>query len=138
LIVLLDTNIVIALQKDRPETVRAHMAHALARRTELYVSSLVLFELWYGVARSRHVHENTERIRSFLGGQIGVLPFDDQDAETAGNLRASLEAIGRPIGPFDVLIAGQAVRRSATLVTANAREFGRVPGLACQDWTKPA
>ncbi len=75
-----------------------------------------------------------ERLRAFLSGNIGVLAFEAEDAGIAGDLRAQPEARGTPIGPYDLLIAAQAVRTGATLVTANAREFGRVRGLACQDW----
>ena len=57
-----------------------------------------------------------------------------EDAEEAGNIRAALERAGKPIGPYDVLIAAQARRRGATLVTANEREFARVPGLKTEDW----
>ncbi len=136
MIYLLDTNIVLALQKDMPSRVREHYAAATASGAEVAVSSIVLFELWYGTARSAYVRENTERIRDFLSGAVSTLPFDDEDAEAAGKLRAMLEAEGKPIGPFDVLIAGQALRRKATLVTANAREFGRVRALVCEDWTR--
>ena len=51
-----------------------------------------------------------------------------------GKLRAALERVGQPIGAYDVLIAGQALRRGLTLVTSNAREFGRVKGLLWEDW----
>ena len=65
---------------------------------------------------------------------ISILPFEVEDAEEAGDIRAALERVGRPIGPYDILIAAQVRRRGATLVTANQREFERVPGLAVEDW----
>jgi len=98
----------------------------------------VLYELWYGVARSGRRRENAERLRVFLSGNIDVVPFSEEDAVAAGELRATLEAAGTPIGPYDVLIAGQALRSGATLVTANVSEFARVQGLAWQDWTAEA
>ena len=55
--------------------------------------------------------------------------FDEDDARAAGAVRAELEAVGKPIGAYDVLLAGQARRRGATLVTSNTKEFARVPGL---------
>jgi tRNA(fMet)-specific endonuclease VapC len=67
---------------------------------------------------------------------VGVLSFDEEDAQAAGELRASLENAGRPIGKYALLIAGQALRRSLTLVTANASEFRRVKGLNWEDWGK--
>ena len=97
--------------------------------------SVVLYELWYGVARSERRRDNAERLRIFLSGKIDVVPFDEQDAVTAGDLRATLEAAGTPIGPYDLLIAAQALRSRATLVTANISEFARVRGLVWQDWT---
>jgi tRNA(fMet)-specific endonuclease VapC len=94
-----------------------------------------LYELWYGVARCQRRHENAERLRVFLSGNINVVPFDEEDAATAGDLRAALEQAGTPIGPYDLLIATQALRSGATLVTANVSEFARVHGLVWQDWS---
>ena len=73
--------------------------------------------------------------RVFLSADIRVLSFDEQDARAAGDLRASLESAGTPIGPYDLLIRTQALRTGATMVTANVSEFGRVAGLPWQDWT---
>lgn len=64
------------------------------------------------------------------------LPFEEEDAQMAGMLRAELETAGRPIGAYDLLIAGQALRHNLTLVTANVREFSRVQNLLWQDWGK--
>jgi len=80
------------------------------------------------------VPENTERLRVLLSGDLDLLDFDDEDARTAGHARAALEKAGTPIGAYDLLIAGQARRRGATLVTANVTEFDRVPELKCEDW----
>ena len=96
---------------------------------------MVLFELWYGVARSVHQRENAERLQAFMSGDINVVPFGEEDAALAGALRATLERAGTPIGAYDLLIAAQAIRTAATLVTANASEFGRVRGLSSQNWS---
>jgi tRNA(fMet)-specific endonuclease VapC len=135
--ILLDTNAVIAVLNDRPAGIRPRLCRALSRGTSIAVSSVVLYELWYGVARSERRHENAERLRIFLSGRIDVVPFDADDAETAGDLRATLEAAGTPIGPYGTLVAAQALRSGATLVTANTAEFARVRGLAWQDWSAP-
>lgn len=132
---LLDTNAVIALLKG-DAVLREKLRDAMRAGEAITISSIVLFELWYGVARSTRQVENRERLRVFLSGDIGVIPFDDQDALAAGDLRAALEALGTPIGPYDVLIAAQALRAAATLVTANVSEFARVKGLAWQDWSR--
>ena len=135
---LLDTNAVIALLKDEPAIFRKRLRRAVSRGAALAVSSIVLYELWYGVARSARRRENAERLRVFLSGSIEVSAFDEEDAKTAGDLRATLEGAGTPIGPYDLLIAAQALRSGATLVTANVAEFTRVPGLQWQDWTTKA
>ena len=54
--------------------------------------------------------ENTERLRVFLSGVKSVLPFEEEDAAIAGDLRAALETAGSPIGPYDLLIAAQTLR----------------------------
>jgi tRNA(fMet)-specific endonuclease VapC len=132
---LLDTNAIIALLKNEPAIFRKRLRRAVSREAAIAVSSIVLYELWYGVARSARRRENAERLRAFLSGGIEVVPFGEEDAQTAGDLRATLEAAGTPIGPYDLLIAAQALRSGATLVTANVAEFARVPGLDWQDWT---
>jgi tRNA(fMet)-specific endonuclease VapC len=72
--------------------------------------------------------------RQTLSGPIEVLPFEPADADEAGDIRATLERAGTPIGPYDVLVAAQARRHDALLVTANTREFARVPRLKLEDW----
>ena len=66
--------------------------------------------------------------------QFEVLPFDKEDAMSAGLVRAMPATVGTPIGPYDVLIAGQARCRGLTLITSNTGEFSRVAGLRCEDW----
>ena len=132
---LLDTNAVIALLKDQPPNVRNRLRRLVRPGVSIAVSTIVLYELWYGVARSQRHRENAERLRVFLSGNIDVARFDEDDAVTAGDLRVALEAAGTPIGPYDLLIAAQALRSGATLVTANVSEFARVRGLDWQDWT---
>jgi tRNA(fMet)-specific endonuclease VapC len=135
---LLDTNAVIALVKNQPQNVRTRLRQAVSEGASISIPSVALYELWYGVARSRHRNENTERLRLFLSGNIDIVAFDDDDAVAAGNLRAELEAAGTPIGPYDLLIAAQALRSGTTLVTANVSEFAGVRGLVWQDWTAVA
>jgi tRNA(fMet)-specific endonuclease VapC len=132
---LLDINAAIALIKNEPAGARKRLRRAAARGALIALSAVALFELWYGVARSGRRRENAERLGVFLSGGIGVAPFEEEDAAVAGDLRAALESAGTPIGPYDLLIAAQALRSGATLVTANVSEFARVPGLAWRDWT---
>jgi tRNA(fMet)-specific endonuclease VapC len=135
LIYLLDTNAVVALLRDRPTCVRARFRAAVAADASIIVSTVALFELWYGVARSERPEHNAERLRAFLSGDIGVLPFDQADSVLAGELRVKLERQGTMIGPYDLMIAAQSLRTGATLSTANVSEFSRVPGLIWEDWT---
>ena len=134
---LLDTNAVIAVLKNQPAGVRHRLRRARSETgVVIAVSAVVLYELWYGVARSERRRENAERLRVFLSADIHVLAFAEEDAVAAGDLRALLESAGTPIGPYDLLIAAQALRAGATLVTANVSEFARVGGLSWQDWTE--
>jgi len=132
---LLDTNAVVSLLRNKPVEVRERYQEAEAAGAYLALSSVVLFELWYGVAKSSQVQENTERLRILLSGDLDLLDFDDEDARTAGQVRATLEKSGTPIGAYDLLVAGQALRRGLTVVTANTSEFSRVTGLNWEDWT---
>ena len=134
--ILLDTNMVIAAVSDRPSIVVDKIALHARAGVRLFVSSIVIFELRFGIAKSRRKIENKARLEQFLSGSVGLVPFDADDAAAAGAIRAALEKAGTPIGPYDILIAGQALRHGATLVTANTREFDRVPGLKVEDWGK--
>ena len=133
---LLDTNAVVALLRNKPTSVRERYRAAEAAGDYLALSSVVLFELWYGAAKSSQVAQNSERLRILLSGDLDLLDFDDEDARTAGQVRAALEKAGTPIEAYDVLIAGQALRRGLTVVTANTSEFSRVAGLSWHDWTE--
>jgi tRNA(fMet)-specific endonuclease VapC len=134
---LLDTNACIALINGKPASVRERFQSATAAGATIFVPSVATFELWYGVAKSAREEFNTKRLRTFLAGPIAVLPFEEEDARAAGSIRAALEVSGKPIGAYDVLIAGQALHHKLTIVTANVSEFSRVRGLAWQDWAKP-
>jgi tRNA(fMet)-specific endonuclease VapC len=131
---LLDTNACIALINGTSPQVRRRFRRSVAGGRTVGVSSVVAFELWYGVAKSARREENAKRLSTFFAGPIDLIAFDDADARTAGEIRAALETAGKPIGAYDVLIAGQALRRRLTLVTADVTEFARVAGLSWRDW----
>lgn len=134
---LLDTNACIALMNGAPAAVRSRFEKAIRGNFQVYVSSIVTFELWYGIAKSTRIATNTQRFEMLLSSPVVALPFDSEDARASGSIRAALQAAGRPIGAYDYLIAGQALARQLTLVTANVSEFSRVKGLSWQDWAKP-
>ena len=133
---LLDTNACIALINNKSPSVRARLQKALAQDTKVLVSSVVAFELWYGIAKSARPEANARLVETFFAGPMSLLAFESEDARVAGRVRAVLEAVGKPIGAYDLLIAGQALRHQLTLITANAREFSRVKGLEWEDWAK--
>ena len=133
---LLDTNACIALINAKPLSVRARLQKALDGGARAAVSTVAVFELWYGVVKSARPAFNAERVRIFLSGPLTLLPLEEGDARAAGEIRAALEAVGRPMGAYDLLLAGQASHRKFTLVTANTKEFVRVRGLLCEDWAK--
>ncbi|WP_027283471.1 type II toxin-antitoxin system VapC family toxin [Rubritepida flocculans] len=126
---LLDTNAVVAVLKDADSPVGQRLRREAPG--DVFISSIVLHELFYGAFKSARVERNlavVERLR------FGVLDFSAEDARAAGMLRAALAAKGTPIGPYDVLIAGQALARGLVLVTRNSGEFERVFGLRVESW----
>ena len=133
---LLDTNACIALINGNPPAVRSTFLSVTGAGAEVYVSTIARFELWYGLAKSSRPEVNRRRLETFFSGPVFSLPFEDEDAETAGEIRANLEAMGKPIGAYDLLIAAQASRQGLTLVTANSSEFSRVRALKWADWGK--
>src|SRR5262245_42152581 len=131
---LLDTNAVIALVT-RKSDVLLRRVEAVEPGT-LAISSIVAHELYFGAYRSQKIEFNLETLR-LLFADLVTLDLDQEDARTAGEIRATLARQGTPIGPYDVLIAGQAKARGLMLVTNNLVEFQRVDGLRIEDWTRP-
>jgi tRNA(fMet)-specific endonuclease VapC len=133
--ICLDTNVVIGIVNGRSSSLRHRLGEQMRAGVPVGLPVVALFEMRYGFAKSDRRGHNEHLLERFLGLGIDVLPFETEDAAHAGYIRAELERLGTPIGPFDYLIAAQARRRGATLVTANQREFARVPGLLVVDWT---
>lgn len=131
--ICLDTNVVIAVLRGGPAQLVERFRRELLAGS-LALPTIALYELRYGVAKSGRREENADRLAVFLEAPIEILAFSPEDAGEAGEIRADLERSGTPIGPYDLLIAAQARRRSALLVTANIGEFARVPGLTIEDW----
>jgi tRNA(fMet)-specific endonuclease VapC len=133
---LLDTTVCIALINASSSAVRRHFTRAVRRKAEIATSSIVAHELWYGVAKSQFIDQNTCALAAFLSRDITLLDYTERDAQAAGEIRAELERQGQRIGEYDALIAGQAFCRNLALVTANTLEFVRVKGLVVEDWTE--
>jgi tRNA(fMet)-specific endonuclease VapC len=126
---LLDANAIIALLNDTTSPIARRVRRYVPR--DFGVSAIVIHELYYGAFKGQRVEQNVARVDAL---QFSVLEFDEEDARQAGQIRAHLASKGTPIGPYDVLIAGQAKARALTLVTHNTTEFQRVPGLKLEDW----
>lgn len=126
---LLDTNAVIALLNDAT----SRLAQRARREPpgDIALSAIVTHELFHGAFKSRRAQHNVALVDAL---QFAVIEFDTEDARKSGEIRAVLAGSGTPIGPYDVLIAGQAVARGLVLVTHNTAEFARVPGLQIDDW----
>jgi tRNA(fMet)-specific endonuclease VapC len=130
----LDSNVAIEILKGRRLDDRDRLRSILRSGEKPILSTIVVFELWYGVAGSNRFVESARSFRELLMN-VDVRHFTSDAAITAAEIRATLKAAGTPIGPYDILIAARAVREGATLVTANTREFSRVPGLMLEDWS---
>jgi tRNA(fMet)-specific endonuclease VapC len=130
--VLLDTNACIAVMNNRPH-VRERLKQARLRREVAFVSTVTLFELWFGIVKSTRRADNANRLSDFLPA-VEILEFDDGDARSAAYLRLALARAGTPIGSYDLLIAGQTLHRDLVVVTANVAEFSRVPDLRWENW----
>lgn len=128
---MLDTNVCIYLIKRRPAAVVDRL-RALPI-SDVGISSITLAELEYGVAKSAKPEQNRDALTGFLA-PLEIEAFGNEAAACYGALRAGLEKAGKPIGPIDMLVAAHALSLSAILVTNNACEFERVPGLVVENW----
>ncbi len=126
---LLDSNAVIALLNDPAGRVSQRIRQF--KPVDICLSAIVLHELYFGAFKSQRRDRNLAIVDGLL---FEILPFDQEDARHAAQIRAVLAAQGTPIGSYDVLIAGQARARGLTLVTRNQREFQRVDGLSLDNW----
>ena len=128
---LLDTNICIYLIKNSyPFMTEKVFSY---EPSDIAISSITVFELEYGAAKSKWGEETKRKLAVFLS-PFTILHFSTEDAIAAGQVRTELEKSGRPIGPYDTLIAAQGISRGLTVVTHNTDEFIRVPGIKLEDW----
>jgi len=128
---MLDTNICIYVIKQQPVAVlKRFLEYQIG---DIGISSITLSELRYGVAKSAHQEENTKALDEFIT-PLEVVSFDEEAAHVYGDIRATLEKVGTPIGSMDMLIAAHAVSLGIPLVTNNAKEFIRIPALTIIDW----
>lgn len=127
---LLDTNVCVDVMKGHPQ-VCARLE--VTSPVDCAISSITAFELAMGVRRCRQPERERKKLEK-LFAVIAVLPFDLAAADCAARVRHDLESSGLKIGPYDLLIAGQALSAHLTLVSNNIREFARLPALRLVDW----
>jgi len=128
---LLDTNVCVVFLNGRSASVRDRLLATPSE--EMVVCSVVKAELFYGAFRSNNPKRTLERQQAFLSRFVS-LPFEDEAALLAGQIRANLASAGTPIGSYDLQIAAIALANNLILVTHNTREFERVEGLQIEDW----
>lgn len=131
----LDTNVVIDLVRGRC-LVRARLKESVLRGDKIVISVVVWHELTLGVLLFDDPARERALVEEAMAG-VQRVDLDAPDAEAAAAVRAGLRRSGQEIGAYDGLIAGQALARGWTVVTANRREFERVRGLSVVDWTRP-
>ena len=128
---LLDTNICIFIKNGKPLQVLQRLRQAI--KEKVYLSSITLAELQYGVYNSQNIEKNRISLTQFIA-PFSLLNFDDDDAEEFGRIRSYLKRSGSLIGPYDMLIAAQAISKNLVLVTNNTAEFSRIQNLRLEDW----
>lgn len=127
---ILDTNTLIYFFKGI-----GNVANILLSKSpkDISIPSITLYEIEVGIAKSNNPEKRKKQLESLIS-RISITPFGANEAEVAAMIRADLENKGKPIGPYDTLIAGIALSNNATLVTHNTKEFERVNGLTIEDW----
>jgi tRNA(fMet)-specific endonuclease VapC len=128
---LLDTNICIYIINSSPRTVVERIKQF--KPSQVKLSAISIGELEYGVSKSRNRERNRNALVDFASG-FDILPFDDNDAEVFGLIRADLEKRGQVIGSYDMQIAAQAISKDLILVTNNTGEFERIKDLKLENW----
>ena len=126
----LDTNICSYVLRRRPVSMVERFAEL--DRGQLWLSAIVAAELRFGAAKLASVRFSAA-VEAWLAG-FDVRPWPAEAAQHYARIRASLERAGQTIGSMDMLIAAHAMAEDSVLVTNNAREFLRVPGLAVEEW----
>jgi len=130
---LLDTDICIYVIRKRPaEVLRRFAQHS---PDDIAVSAITLFELQFGIEKSRHKEQSRDALAKFMQPLV-VLDLDSAAASDAANMRSELEGRGTPIGPYDLLIAATARSKQRTLVSNNTEAFARIGNLQIENWAE--
>lgn len=127
---LLDTNTCIAVMQNHPTALQRIASEPPG---DCAVSTITSYELFTGVEKCSNPAKERHKVDLLLK-TVHQVPFDSSAAQEAARIRALLESQGQTIGPYDLLLAGHALARSLILVSANTKEFSRVPGLTLENW----
>jgi tRNA(fMet)-specific endonuclease VapC len=127
---LLDTNTCIAVMRNHPTAVQRMVAMPPG---ECAISTITSYELYTGVEKCSLPVKERAKVDLLLR-TVTLMAFNAGAAREAARIRALLESQDQPIGPYDLLLAGQALSSSLISVTANTREFTRVSGLTWENW----
>jgi tRNA(fMet)-specific endonuclease VapC len=94
------------------------------------VAAITVAELWHGLERATDAHRSRREayLRTVLD-QMPVIPYTEQTAYEHARIWAALDASGRMIGFYDLIVAATAVERNSQVATFNKKHFSRVPGL---------
>ncbi len=130
---LLDTDICIYIIKKRPPEVVKRVKEISG--DTICISSVTISELEYGIQKSQIKHVSRDSLIKFLV-PFAIIDFNSSDAFEYGKIRAFLESHGKPIGPYDLQIAAQAISRDLILVTNNEKEFSRISHLKVENWVE--
>jgi len=131
--VLIDTSVLIEYERGRVDLKR-HLAGR--EQEEFFLSVITASELLHGVHRAADLNVRARR-SAFVEAVLERFPLLSVDLAVArahARLWAELMAEGRLIGPHDLWLAATCLAHGLTMVTANVREFARVPGLAVESW----
>lgn len=128
---LLDTNVCIQILKGTSDSIKSKIASIPTE--EIIIPSVVRYELFYGAYKSNNLEKTLSLINEFLDS-FDTEEFNDSTAKYCGEIRATLESKGEPIGPYDLMIAATAMMNDYILVSNNTREFKRIENIKLVDW----
>lgn len=132
---MLDTCICSYIMREHPAEVIRRLAREVGRGNRIVVSAITYAEMRYGQIGKKASPKHKMLVDEFVKRLDAVLPWDQRAVDSTVDVMAALAVAGTPIGANDSAIAGHAIATGCTLVTNNMREFGRVPDLACENWS---
>jgi predicted nucleic acid-binding protein len=130
---LFDTDVLITILKPRPPQRLLERLSTVPASAQ-FTSTITISEMVYGAHKSDRPSDHIHSLETVLLPSVNVLDFGAKAAYIAGEIRAKLEAVGRPLAFADLQIAGIALANDLVLVSGNVKHFSRIPGLRLEDW----